>query len=430
MTRITIATTGSRGDVQPFVALGLGLAERGHAVRIASFAPFEEFVRSFGLDFAPITGDPQAMLNQEQGQEWLETGSSGGDFVRGFREIIGPRLAQGTRDALAACADAELVIFAGPTFYVCYSVAEKLQLPFVQAYLQPIHPTRHFPSAIYPSRWGNNSLANYLTHVIGGQTFWQQLRPIVNDVRRDELGLPPLSYFGPFVGMMRNKLPVLYGYSPTLLPKPSDWNDALNVVGFWFLPDRVYEPAAELRAFLEAGPPPTYVGFGSMVTRDPEEMTQLVVDALGQAGQRGIILGGWAGLATGELPDSILHLDAVPHSWLFPQVAAVVHHGGVGTTHEGLRAGRPSVLVPFFGDQPFWAQRVQAVGAGPAGIPRAELTAERLAAVISQAVGDKAMAARAAEIGQQIRQEDGVGKAVALIEAFIAQRPTFDWRGR
>lgn len=430
MTRITIATSGSRGDVQPFVALGLGLAAYGHDVRLATYGPFEEYVRSYGLEFAPLEGDPQAMLNQQQGQEWLETGSRGSELVQGFRDLVGPAMAQGTNDALAACADAELVLFAGPTFYTFYNVAERLNLPFIQTYLQPIHPTRHFPSAIFPTRWGGNSLTNYLTHAIGGQTFWRQMRPIVNETRRNQLGLPPLSYFGPFIDMLRNKLPVIYGYSPTLLPRPADWNDAMHVVGYWFLPDTLYEPSAELQSFLDSGPPPVYVGFGSMVTRDPAKVTQIIVESLGRAGQRGIILGGWAGLAQDQLPDTVLQLDSVPHGWLFPRVSAVVHHGGVGTTHTGLRAGRPSVLVPFFGDQPFWASRVAALGAGPPGIPREELTTERLTAAIEQAVSDKAMAANAAKVGQQMWLEDGVGRAVSLIEDFIAQRPTFDYRGQ
>lgn len=428
MTRITVATSGSRGDVQPFVALGIGLAERGHAVRLATYASFETYVRAYGLDFAPVEGDPQAMLNERQGQEWVETGRRGTGFARGFRDVVGPALYQGTADALAACADAELLLFAGPTFYTFYNAAEKLNLPFIQTYLQPIHPTRTFPSAIFPSRWGGHSPTNYLTHVFGGQAFWQLMRPIVNDIRRTKLSLPPLSFFGPFLDMMRHKLPVLYGYSPTVLPKPPDWNDALHVVGYWFLPDESWQPPADLAAFLAAGSPPVYVGFGSMVSRDPMHLTQIILDALERAGQRGIILGGWAGLAETDLPASVLRLESVPHDWLFPRVAAVVHHGGVGTTHEGLRAGRPSVLVPFFGDQPFWADRVSALRAGPPGIPQEELTAKRLARAIEQAVTDPIIAANAGDIGRRMGLEDGVGLAVALIEAFVAQQPAFNGR--
>lgn len=429
MARITIGTSGSRGDVQPFVALGLGLAARGHAVRIATYAPFEDLVRSAGLDFAPVEGDPQAILAQQEGQAWVETGRRGSGFARGFRDLIGPALHKGTDDALGACADADLILFAGPTFYTFYSVAEKHRLPFVQTYLQPIHPTRAFPSAIFPSRLGGHALTNYLSHALGGQAFWQLMRPIVNDLRQTRLGLPPLSRLGPFPQMMRDKLPVIYGYSPTILPKPPDWNDAIHVPGYWFMADEAWQPPTELIAFLDAGPPPIYVGFGSMVSRDPARLTDGILAALARTGQRAIILSGWAGLAERELPSTVLRLDSVPHSWLFPRVSVVVHHGGVGTTHEGLRAGRPSVLVPFFGDQPFWAERVAALGAGPAPVPQEAMTTDRLSAAINRALNDAAIARQAAEIGRAIRAEAGVTSAVALTETFLAQQPSFAWRG-
>lgn len=419
MARITIATAGSRGDVQPYLALGLGLADRGHAVRLATYGTFESWIRSYGLEFAVVEGDPQAMLNEQEGQAWLETGRRGADFARGFRELVGPALYQATDDAMAACAGADLILFSGTAFYVLYSVAEKLELPFVQAYLQPIHPTRAFPSAIFPSRFSGNAIANYLNHVIGGQTFWQLMRPIVNDIRRTKLDLPPLSFFGPFLDMLRRRLPVIYGYSPTVLPRPSDWNEALHVTGHWFMPDEPYEPPPELDAFLAAGPPPVYVGFGSMISSNPEELTRLVVEALEQSGQRGIILGGWAGLAESTLPSTILRVDHVPHSWLFPRTATVVHHGGVGTTHAGLRAGRPTVIVPFFGDQPFWGDRVFELGAGPAPVPQQGLTAGQLTAAISKATHNQKMQEMAEQIGVQIRQEPGVAQAIAIIEDYL-----------
>lgn len=159
-----------------------------------------------------------------------------------------------------------------------------------------------------------------------------------------------------------------------------------------------------------AGPPPVYVGFGSMGSRNPEETADLILDALARAGQRGIIHAGWGGLRRVDLPDSVLMVDGVPFSWLFPRVAAVVHHGGAGTTSAGLRAGGPSVVVPFFGDQPFWGQRVADLGAGPAPIPRKKLTAERLAEAIRAAVTDEAMRQRAADLGAKIQAEDGIAR--------------------
>ena len=425
MAHITLITAGSRGDVQPYIALALGLTAAGHTPRLATHALYADWVRGHGLDFYPIEGDPLAMAQGQSGREWMETGRRGFGLLGGFREFMAPLLGQATQDLLAACADADLILFAGTTFFAAYSVAEKLNLPFVQAYLQPVNPTREFPSLVYPTRFRGGALFNYATHAVGGQLFWQMMRPVLNRIRREQLGLRSLSVPGPFIAMMRRRLPVILGYSPTVLPKPRDWNEAQIVTGFWFMPDQTYEPPGELARFLAGGPPPVYVGFGSMTGNDPARLTDITLEALRLSGRRGVLLSGWAGLAEGDLSDSILRLDAVPHDWLFPRMAAVVHHGGIGTTHTGLRAGVPNVIVPFFGDQPFWGDRVHALGAGPRPVLQSDLTAEHLAEAIGAATSDGTMRARAAEVGRQIQAEDGVGEAVQIVNRYLAQRPKF-----
>jgi sterol 3beta-glucosyltransferase len=232
------------------------------------------------------------------------------------------------------------------------------------------------------------------------------------------LDLPPLSaaYYWRLDSASAT-VPMIYGYSPSVIPRPPDWGDYQQITGYWFLDGaQNYEPPAELADFLESGLPPVYVGFGSMVDHEREDMTRLVVEALGQAGQRAILLSGWSDLGSAVLPDFILRIDFVPHDWLFPRVAAVVHHGGAGTTAAGLRAGIPNVVVPFFADQPFWGWRVHNLGVGPKWIPRKKLTAEKLAAAIRQAVNDSTMIQRAEELGKRIRAEDGVRTAVQLVE--------------
>jgi UDP:flavonoid glycosyltransferase YjiC (YdhE family) len=174
--------------------------------------------------------------------------------------------------------------------------------------------------------------------------------------------------------------------------------------------------------FLQSGPPPVYIGFGSMAGRDPERRAEIALEALKRSGQRGVLLTGWGGLQPRDLPDDVYAVDSVPHDWLFPQMAAVVHHGGAGTTAAGLRAGTPTVIVPFFGDQPFWGRRVAELGVGPAPIPQKQLSVERLAAAIRTAAGDPAMRARAQELGRRIRQEDGVARAVEVFHAEMERR--------
>jgi sterol 3beta-glucosyltransferase len=200
-------------------------------------------------------------------------------------------------------------------------------------------------------------------------------------------------------------------------PKPSDWGNDIHITGYWFLDQGDdWTPPQALVNFLQAGSPPVYIGFGSMSIRKPEETTNLVLKALAQTKQRGIILSGWGGFHVDELPDSVFTLDSVPFSWLFPRLAAVVHHGGAGTTAAGLRAGVPSVVIPFFGDQPFWGQRVAELGVGPAPIPLRKLTVERLSQAIQTAVNDHTMRQRAADLGAKIQGEDGIASAVAVLQ--------------
>ena len=176
--------------------------------------------------------------------------------------------------------------------------------------------------------------------------------------------------------------------------------------------------------FLEASSPPIYIGFGSMTTRKPEETTALVINALKQTNQRAILASGWGGLQKADLPESIFMIDSIPHSWLFPRVAAVVHHGGAGTTAAGFSAGVPSIVIPFFADQPYWGQRVADLGVGPAPIPRQKLTVDRLAQAIQIAVTDKAMRQRAVDIGSKIQREDGIARAVEIIQKLDISRKT------
>jgi UDP:flavonoid glycosyltransferase YjiC (YdhE family) len=323
-----------------------------------------------------------------------------------------------SEDGLAACRGMELLIAGIGGLFIGLALAEKLNVPLIQAYLVPFTPTGEFPGVLLPvalPRLGTSF--NRLSHHMVRQVMWQSSRAADNLARREVLHLPAAPLSGPFKSAQGRGWPVLYGFSPTVVPRPADWDSHTHVTGYWFLdsPDD-WTPPPSLLAFLQEGPPPVYVGFGSMSSRQPEETADLVLCALAETGQRAIMLTGWAGMRKEKVPNSIYMLDTIPHDWLFPRVAAVVHHGGVGTTAAGLRAGVPSLLVPFFGDQPFWGERVRALGVGPAAIPRRDLTAERLARAIQEAVGDEALRRRAAEIGALIRAENGVGRAVAIIE--------------
>jgi len=416
---ITIIAPGSRGDVQPYVALGTGLKKAGHMVRVLTSQDFRELVTTHNLDFWDLGGTMQTVAQGMQGL--LEQGNFLKILAR-MGKAAQQLVNQASRSGLAACQDADLMIAGPGGLFVGQALSEKLAIPFIPAFYFPFTPTGEFPNTLVPlPRTQLPAWANRLSHRLAQQMLWQNYRAADNKARRQILRLPPASFWGPF-GVLE-KQTVLYGYSPQVLPPPSDWANSIHVTGYWFLEAPTgWEPPAELVDFLQAGPPPVYVGFGSMVNRKAEETTHLILQALARTDQRGILSAGWGGLQQRDLPDTAMMIGSVPFNWLFPQMAAVVHHGGAGTTSIGLWAGVPSIITPFMGDQPFWGRRVYELGAGSQPIPRRQLTTERLAAAIERVISDAAMRERAARLGERIRTEDGITQAVRIIERQANER--------
>lgn len=423
--QVAIITIGSHGDVQPYVALGAGLQAAGHKVRLITHGSYEAFARARGLDFCALEGDPRGIMTGEAGHDMLETGGNPVTFLFRFARAGGEMIEGLFKDCRKGCEGAEAIIFSVTGMLAAgYHVAQEMGVPFYGAFLQPVHPTKACPDSIFPE-WPANlgkGAYNMLVHNIAIQLAWQLFRGAINRNRADVLDLPPLPFTGPFKQLYKEGHPEFYGFSPSVLPKPADWGESLHVTGYWYLDtDPEWQPPADLVDFLQAGPPPVYIGFGSMSNRDPERITRLSVMALARARQRAVLMAGWGGLSKNDLPDHIFPVDAIPHDWLFPRVSAVVHHGGLGTTAEGLRAGVPSVIIPFFADQPFWAQRVFKLGVGPRYIPLKHLSVRNLSDAICAATGDSAMRRRASALAKRIRAENGVGKAVHLFNLYSSK---------
>jgi sterol 3beta-glucosyltransferase len=425
--RIAILASGSQGDVQPYIALGKGLSDAGHAVRILTHDNYEKTIRSYGLDFYVLKGNPQEVMESEEIRALLEKGNFLAINAH-TSKIVKEATQDWAKDGLVACKGAELLIAGVGGLFVAVALAEKLNIPLLQAYVFPFTPTKDFPTALVPksvARLGGG--ANLLSHQLFRQIMWQSSKAADKLVRQNILNLPPAPFMGPYSSARFQQLPALYGFSPSVIPQPSDWHNA-KVTGYWFLEaSSHWTPPHALTDFLQNGSPPVYIGFGSMGNRNPEETANLVLAALEKSKQRAILLSGWSGMRRENMPDSVLLVDSVPHSWLFPRVAAVVHHGGAGTTAAGLRAGVPSVVIPFFGDQPFWGERVAALGVGPKPIPRKGLTAENLANALQTAMTDQAMRERAATLGKKIQAENGIANVVAVIKQ-IEKRGAADQR--
>jgi sterol 3beta-glucosyltransferase len=415
---IAIIALGSRGDVQPYIALGKGLKKAGHTVRLVTTQEFETLVIAQGLEFWPLRGNTQAKMEENKElSELLEQGN----FLKIFRLMA--KEAQRTAielldDGFAACQGMDLLITGVVSIFIGVPLAEKLRIPLLQTYLAPFTPTRDFPSVLLPPTLPNLGGAfNRLSQQLVRQLIWSGMQTMFNQGRKKVLGLPPASFSKPFHSSHSEGLPTLYGFSPFVVPAPADWGMDNHVTGYWFLDsDADWTPPPALLDFLQAGPAPVYIGFGSMSSRNPQETAELALKALKKTNQRALLFSGWGGLQKTDLPDSVMMIDSTPHAWLFPRVAAVVHHGGAGTTASGLRAGVPSIVIPFNFDQPFWGQRVYDLGVGPAPIPRRKLTADRLAHSVQEAVTNTAMHQRAAALGSKIQAEDGIANAVKLIQ--------------
>ncbi|MBD2183438.1 glycosyltransferase family 1 protein [Planktothrix sp. FACHB-1355] len=414
---ILIIALGSRGDVQPYVALGKGLKEAGHVVRLITYKNFEMLVSSCGLEFWPVKGNVQEIIESKEMRELLEKGNFLAITSRTAKEAQRTTINL-AEEGLAACQGIDLLIAGIGGLYLAISLAEKLALPLIQAYVVPFTATKAFPGVLFPQSLSKlGGAVNRLSHHLIRQILWQGFRTADNLARQQVLDLPTAPFWGPYNSPSLHNSPILYGLSSSVIPKPSDWDGNTHVTGYWFLDSASdWTPSSALMEFLQNGSPPVYIGFGSMSNRKPEETADLVLQALARTQQRAILLSGWDGLRAENLPDTVFIVDSVPHSWLFPRVAAIVHHGGAGTTAASLRAGVPSIVIPFFGDQTFWGQRVAELGVGPAPIPRKLLTVERLAQAIQQAVSDRTMRQRAANLGAKIQAEDGIANAVAVVK--------------
>ncbi|MDQ5824547.1 MAG: glycosyltransferase [Chloroflexota bacterium] len=418
--KITIVALGSRGDVQPFVALGVGLHAAGHSVRIAAADDYRPVVEAYGLEFTSLAGSIRELMDWGLVYDILDAPGNPLRFGKRMLDAVQPLVSRLVADCRKACAGADLVVASTLGVYIAYDVAEAMGIPLYAAHMHPYGTTRAYPQVFFPTlprRVPLRGLYNRITHWLTEAGFWTFLASSLNAARREVLALPALSRVAMLRRANETTNPMLLAYSPLVAPRPRDWAAHARVTGYWFL-DRTsdWQPPQHLVDFLASGPPPVYVSFGSnLAGRDPDRVTWLLVTALSQAGVRGVLSSTWGDLGNVDLPKSVLKVGAVPHDWLFPRMAAVVHHGGAGTTAAALRAGVPSVVVPFFGDQRFWARRLYALGAAPAPIPRPELTVERLAQVIRTAVRNPAIKQKATRLGKHLDKENGVQRAITAL---------------
>lgn len=413
--RILVNSFGTRGDIQPFIALAKGLQRRGHEVAISTAEGFRD---DFDVQNIIFIGMDNELLDLSQ--QILDEQS--GD-IRNKAKIarkMGPAVRRMMDDEWDAAQvfQPDLIVY-HPKCLGSYHIAEKLNIPMTMSIPLPFYtPTRDFALPFISKNLGG--FFNRLTYKFIRLSNAIHVKN-VNDFRRDKLSLPPIRRFADLLTRSDGTaVPILYPISPSVVQIPEDYPEHVYMTGYWFLDqESAWELSSELTTFLENGPAPIYIGFGSMSAINTQGRTEKIIEAVQATGMRAIFASGWSDLKSYKFPDEIFLIKSVPHDWLFSRVVAVVHHGGAGTTAAGLRAGRPTLVCPFLGDQPFWGRQVHDLAVGPKPIPQREITSENLSKAIIEMMQDSAMQERASLLGRQISNEDGISRAVDIIETIV-----------
>ena len=408
--KLVAVTFGTEGDSRPIAMLCRALQDAGHDVMLLAAEGTLTSARDLDVPYAALAGDIRGTLQPGSGIASVLSGKkSMSATAKALAKIANDNAAAWMRQTLEVIPGCDAVIGAGLAAFAGFCAAEKLGIPIIGAGMFPLTPTAEFPSPFLPPK-STPRFLNRLSHHLVIRVLWGEFRKAINAARAEVCGLPPRRK--PWTDN-----PMIYGISPSLLPKPADWPANAYICGQWVRPVREWQPPPSLRDFLAAGEVPLYVGFGSMVGFDRDPLVDAIVAAV--AGRRALFYPGWSGTQGLKLPDNFCVIEDTPHDWLFPRTALVIHHGGSGTTHSAVRAGVPSIVLPFAGDQPFWAERLRVLGVAPESPSGREVTARTLERAINTA-GSIEMRRRAAALGAQMRAEDGPATAVAVIESLLA----------
>ncbi|TCW85623.1 glycosyltransferase [Burkholderia sp. SRS-46] len=409
--KLVIVTYGTEGDVRPLAALGRALIDAGHDVRLLADAATLGSAAALGVPSAALSGDIRRALAPGEALSDAVNGRGGfSDTSKALASIANANTAAWMREVADASAGCDAIVVSGLAAFVGLSVAEYRGIPAIGAGLIPITPTAEFASPFLPPgklpRWLNRA-----SHRLVNALLWQAFRRATNAARASVCGLPPRK-------RVWTEHPMLYGVSPALLSGPADWPDPACACGQWSADDPAWTPPPALAAFLDAGEPPVYVGFGSMAGFDRAALADALTQALD--GRRALFYPGWSGIDASALPGNVCVVGDTPHRWLLPRTSMAIHHGGSGTTHSAARAGVPSVVVPFAGDQFFWASRLQRLGVAAAPVAGRRMHADALARGIAFAerAGTRASAV---ELGARMAEEDGLRRAVAALERWGAR---------
>ncbi|MEP7228857.1 MAG: glycosyltransferase [Ginsengibacter sp.] len=420
--KITILTFGSAGDVIPYVALALGLEKRGFTVVLAAPSNFEDYIKNAGLTYHPIYGNAQEILDSEQGKKLIASGNARG-FAKEMGEITYKNRYEMQRDTLSACEGADLIIGGTLMGFNAAIISAKLNIPLIDAYVNPaFYSTKEFPHFMVASKNLYFGFLNSLSYTIFFKVYNASVdREVTEWCTALGLNTSAKSILKKVINL---NVPVLNGYSPSILPNPADWPDHVITTGVWKKDNSNKIPtehSPELQAWIKNGTPPVYFGFGSMPVLDPAAMWKMIGEICEELDVRAIINAGWSNTKGIQLKDTVFVIQNADLEWLFPQCSCIVHHGGVGTTHLSIEAGIPTLICSIFADNPFWGERITKLGVGK-HIRFKELSKAKIIKALKEMQTDE-MQMKSSLLGNKLKLEEGLTKALDFIEQKIHSAP-------
>lgn len=423
--KIVILTAGTFGDVKPNVALAVGLKKAGHDVRIVTSMDGKDYITQHDIDYFSTSFSIKDLSSTNEAKRIMSAGDKTMNRFMDMKSYLNIFIEKLFQKGIEGCAGYDMIIPAGFGLHVGYHVGEALNIPVIPVLYQPQTMTSDLPLCFFPPLhlgYPLTGLYNKFSYELSDDFLTFALKGVVNKCRKS-VGLSEIKHYKFHKTLREKHLPIIYGISSLMLPKPSDYGKHLHFTGYFFLEeDKYYQPSQELEDFLKEGSKPVHIGFGSITMKNPDQLEYSILKALEKCKRRAVILTGWGGLKFDTKNDNIFVTQALPHDWLFPRMAANVHHGGAGTVATSIRAGVPTITVPYTMDLPFFSRIAYEAGVAVKPIRPKNLTSDTLAAAIIKATTDKRLIYRAKVLGAKMMQEDGVGNAVAVINRYLSKK--------
>ena len=413
--KICILCIGSHGDIRPYVALGIGLKNRGYDVTIASHPQAESHCKNWNLNFARVDGDLATLMPEQNTADLVHKSSNKVatflNIIRAFKSVLSVQLS----DSLAAVTGADVLIYS-PAAFAGPHLAEYLNIPSFQMILQPDAKTAQHPSCLFSSQPRLGGVGYLMGYFLAAQLLWQPVRKQINRWRKDKLQLRKMHFLGPAHDASSKTTPCLIAFSPTLVPRPDDWAAHVYMTNFCRIAEgTTWEPPQKLLDFLAAGEPPIYVGFGSLTPATPKAAVEKIISVLQRTKQRAIVMANLPGIEQLAISPNIFLLDYAPHDWLISRMRAVIHHGGVGTTAAGLYAGKPALVMPFMLDQFCWGKKIASLGVGPDCLPIKKLDEQLLEARLGDLFNPRYQLGANQLMAKLLAEEDGVEATIRVV---------------